>query len=270
MAEAYDAYAAPYHAAMVHRILDLSELAAGHRVLDLGCGPGNLTFEAIARVGGAGIAVGIDLADGMMRHAVKKAARNRVPNVRFERMDCRGLAFPATHFDAIVSCLGIPSIGHARCFAESYRVLRDGGRFVFSEWSGKGTPAGKAFFEILAKHRAATSPPEIQQLLEARRCIHASGEPADMRRPSDVSRKLEEVGFRDARHLVETHRVVYPSVEAYLARMSAWGDNDRELGAMSRETRNAFRREFSERVAPLLTDGRLVLEQVVLYFEALR
>jgi hypothetical protein len=118
--------------------------------------------------------------------------------------------------------------------------------------------------DLLARHRSS-EPPEVRRLLEARRRIAESGEPAEFRRPEAVREKLLSVGFRDVSITARPQRRVYRSPEAYVAYATAWGDNEREWAAMSRATREAVLREFSERTAPVLTDEGLVVE-VEYYF----
>ncbi len=43
-----------YSVPLAPRFADLASLAAGQRVVDVGCGPGALTTELVVRVGAAG------------------------------------------------------------------------------------------------------------------------------------------------------------------------------------------------------------------------
>jgi len=102
----------------------------GRRVLELGCGA-----AAAARwlaTEGAEV-VGMDLSAGMLRHAVAGAARTgvRVPLVQADAM---ALPFRDAAFNAVCTAFGaVPFVADSGAvMREVYRVLRPGGRWVFS------------------------------------------------------------------------------------------------------------------------------------------
>jgi SAM-dependent methyltransferase len=103
---------------------------ADQRILELGCGA-----AAAARwlaVAGADV-VAADLSAGMLRHAAAGAETSgvRVPLVQCDAM---ALPFPDVSFDTVCTAFGaVPFVDDsARVMREVYRVLRPGGRWVFS------------------------------------------------------------------------------------------------------------------------------------------
>jgi SAM-dependent methyltransferase len=128
------------------------EPAPGQRWLDLGCGCGQLT-EALWRKSRGRLAqvVGLDCAAvnalAFDRLRQKAEPQPRPDQVRFVHADfSTGLAsWPAGHFDGVVSGLALQyaeryseqegrwtTEAYDRLLADVYRVLRPGGRFVFS------------------------------------------------------------------------------------------------------------------------------------------
>src|SRR6184192_2153453 len=68
----------------------------------------------------------------MLDHA---AAQMRPPNVTWRQADAQALPFDDAAFDAVACQFGVMFFpDKVRAFAEARRVLRAGGRFVFSVW----------------------------------------------------------------------------------------------------------------------------------------
>ena len=142
--------------------------AAGIRsddlVLDLCCGLGGpARYQALSR---RCRVVGLDFNEGRIRGAVDLTRRvNLARRVRFLRGDAQALPFPAETFDAVLSqeaLLHLADTGKA--LAESFRVLKEGGRIAFTDWIAGGalTEADRA---LMWKGVAAQSIQTINQYL---------------------------------------------------------------------------------------------------------
>ena len=106
------------------RMLDECGAAPGMTVLDLACGPGNMTRLLAQRVQPGGRVVGVDLARGM----VAVAARDRPPGAWFAVMDVERLGLPDQTFDAATCGHGLQFAPHLdRALHEAWRVLRPAG-----------------------------------------------------------------------------------------------------------------------------------------------
>lgn len=110
-------------------LLDLLKPQPGERILDLGCGTGQLT----ARIASAGAAVlGIDSSPAMIEQA-----RHNYPDVGFEVADAAEASFREA-FDAVFSNAALHWMKPAARVANNLsRALRPGGRLV-AEFGGKG------------------------------------------------------------------------------------------------------------------------------------
>ncbi|EYT57305.1 SAM-dependent methyltransferase [Dietzia sp. UCD-THP] len=106
---------------------------AGRDVLEIGCG----SAPCSRWIAGRGArAVAVDLSAGMLRVGARAASRSTGPAARVPLLqaDARRLPFAADSFDVAFSAFGaIPFVADtAGVMAEAARVLRPGGRFVFS------------------------------------------------------------------------------------------------------------------------------------------
>ena len=106
--------------------LAAEELAGCRRVLDVGCGEGQITRLASALPGVAS-AVGIDPTWNQIR-----TAHERGGGARFARALAGRLPFADGAFDAVVACLVFEHVDDVdAAIAEIARVLTAGGRFCF-------------------------------------------------------------------------------------------------------------------------------------------
>jgi demethylmenaquinone methyltransferase/2-methoxy-6-polyprenyl-1,4-benzoquinol methylase/phosphoethanolamine N-methyltransferase len=115
--------------------LDLAALQPGERVLDVGCGTGDLALLAASQLGPHGVVRGIDASSEMIEVARAKARRARYPEnaVQFQVEPVEQMSFPDASFDVFLSSLmlhHLPGDLKRLALAEIRRVLRPGGRIV--------------------------------------------------------------------------------------------------------------------------------------------
>ena len=110
--------------------LGLLDIAAGERVLDVGCGTGVVTREIARRVGSGGLVVGLDPSPALLAVARELAVETGLDDrLEFREGNALRLPFPDRSFDAVV-CVTVLShvpLGEA-AIPELVRVLRLGGR----------------------------------------------------------------------------------------------------------------------------------------------
>jgi SAM-dependent methyltransferase len=105
--------------------LATEHLAGARRVLDVGCGEGQLS--RLAARGAVELVTGVD-----PTWAQLEVARRRGGQVRYARAAAADLPFAPASFDVVVACLVFEHIDDVdRALAEVGRVLVDGGRFLF-------------------------------------------------------------------------------------------------------------------------------------------
>jgi SAM-dependent methyltransferase len=131
--ESYDRFMGRYSVLLSPLLADLAGIRAGQRALDVGCGPGALTTELVARLGATAVAA-VDPSEPFVA-----AARARLPGVEVRRASAEDLPFADGTFDATLAQLVIhfmtdPVAG----IAEMARVTRGRGVVAACVWDHAG------------------------------------------------------------------------------------------------------------------------------------
>ncbi len=137
-------------------LLDMADLHPGENVLDVACGTGLVSFQALTKLGEEGRVVGTDISEKMIELASSLAMQKKEYRVRFERMDAEELHLENGSFDVALCSLGlmyVPNPLHA--LEEMYRVLKPGGRAVAAVWGRRDRCGWSEIFEIVDQHVAS-------------------------------------------------------------------------------------------------------------------
>ena len=145
-ADSYDRFMGRYSAPLAPLVADYGGVRQGQRALDVGCGPGALTGELVARLGAEAVAA-VDPSEPFV-----DAARERHPGVDVRRAAAEELPFPDAEFDVALAQLVVhfmaDPIGSLR---EMARVTRPGGSVVACVWDHAGRRGPLSLFWTAAR-----------------------------------------------------------------------------------------------------------------------
>ena len=193
---------------LAERLADAADLRYGERVLDVGCGDGNLALAAARR--GAAVS-GVDIAPALLERAEQRAAAEQV-DVAFGWGDAHELPHPDGAFDVTASAIGVMfATDQQRAADELVRVTRPGGRIALASWTPEGY-VGR-FLRLMGGY--VTPPPGALPPVRwgSPDALHELFGPRV--RWSVVTRTAHRMSFPDARSVVELFAANYgPTVTA--------------------------------------------------------
>jgi SAM-dependent methyltransferase len=238
-ATAYDAFMGRYSARLVGQMADLAGVAAGQRVLDVGCGPGALTTELVRRLG-AGNVVAVDPSEPFV-----VAARERLPGVDVRLAPAERLPFDDAVFDAALAQLVVHFMDDPLAgLREMRRVTRPGGVVAACVWDHAGERGPLSLF-----WRAARSL-EAETIDESRLAGARRGHLHDL---------LQEAGLREVEGGELRVALEHPTFEEWWEPYTAGVG---PAGAYVARIDPAARERLRERCRELLPDAPFTLESV--------
>ena len=182
------------------RVATAAGIEAGQRVLDVACGTGVLARAVAERVGPTGAVVGLDLNDGMLAVAQRKA-----PAIEWRQGRAEALPFDDDSFDKVVSQFGLMFFEDRRAaLQEMIRVLRPGGRLAVAVWDAlERSPGYAAMTELL-------------QRLFGDQAANALRAPFVLGNPQLLRALFDEAGLPEARIATRAGTAHFPSLESWI------------------------------------------------------
>ncbi|HEV2364943.1 MAG TPA: methyltransferase domain-containing protein [Caulobacteraceae bacterium] len=167
----YYRFRAPYAAAALDFVRDAFALGPGHRVLDLGCGPGTLSAP-LARW--AGEVVAVDPDSGMLAQARRDARAAGANNLRFVQARAEDAAARLGRFRLTVMGQSFHWMDRDRVLADLAAAIEPGGGLALinpgprrpqESWEGAADTLVEAYLGPIGRHPAMNTEPRHQGAL---------------------------------------------------------------------------------------------------------
>jgi ubiquinone/menaquinone biosynthesis C-methylase UbiE len=230
-------------------MIERSAAAPGMTVLDLACGPGNMTRLLAQRVQPGGRVIGVDLAPGM----IALAARERPPRTWFAVMDIERLGLADQAFDSVTCGHGLqfaPDLGGA--LREAWRVLRPYAVLAASVPAAACTD--ESVWSLIDRVVDRHLPP-------APKAVDDSATRATVSDPDAFRSAALAVGFTSASVEVLDEEVHWDSAEMLVSRCMSWWQLASRIDAVGPSFGATFLAEATETVkrehpGPISTHSR--------------
>jgi ubiquinone/menaquinone biosynthesis C-methylase UbiE len=175
-AEAYSTMKVVTDPRILDNMVEVSEVRADSRVLDVACGPG---FVAMAFAPKCRSVLGIDATDRLVARARTETTRRGISNITFTLGNVERMPFRTGEFDLATCRFAFHHFAHPReVLAEMARVLKPGARMVIVDMTTAEDPA-KSDYHNRVELLCDPSPPErraqIIEMMEASLAADRSG-----------------------------------------------------------------------------------------------
>jgi SAM-dependent methyltransferase len=144
------------------------EYGKGGKVLEYGCADGRISLARDNFVDEMKLFHGIDISEQAIDSARRSAALQKRKNCRFSAMDAEHMTFPNDEFDVVFGSGILHHLDLDNGFAEIHRVLKPGGKAIFSEPLGHN-PALNLFRKFTPGVRTPDEHPLLMEDLKLAR-----------------------------------------------------------------------------------------------------
>ena len=241
----------PATANLNRRMVELAEVRAGQRVLDIASGIGDPALEVARKTGPKGSVLATDFSPEMLAAARERAQAEGLAQLETRVVDAENLDLPPASFDAATCRWGVMLVLDPAAVCRGVRrALKPGAKFVAAVW---GIPERVPFLAI----------PAMAAIREAGMAPPAPGTPGPlaMGKPGILEAVMSGAGFRDV--TAESVDVVYDheSPAEYVLMLDDMSASlRRALQEKPEEVRAKVRKAIERAVEPFRTpDGRVRL-----------
>jgi O-methyltransferase/aklanonic acid methyltransferase len=238
-------------------------IAPESRVLDVASGRGALLFAAAAGLNADGLAVGIDLAEGMVTEAQRERVARGLNRAAVVRMDADRAAFAPASFDCVLCGFALHFFDYDLALSQFLRLIKPGGVMAASFPTGTVNPGPELErWGWLFKLTKDVFPPDFTP-------PPAWIAPRRLNKPDKVRAVFAQAGFVDLE--IEQHEA-----DLYFRDEADWWAWEWSQGSrfwvegMRPEARDRFQREAFEHLNAMKEPGGIRMRDAAMFVIARR
>ncbi|OPJ63816.1 class I SAM-dependent methyltransferase [Clostridium oryzae] len=239
-----------------NRLVELSNINRGARVLDIGMGRGASLFPASDKVGKDGYVIGIDSSEMMIKETYKHILHRNICNVEVKHMNAQNLDFKEESFDNIICGFGF---GYLMLSVEKLNgilgLLKKGGQAGFSIWGIQEDQ--KWLTEIVNKYL-----PPVKQSKNIRIPDIQKFDTVD-----DILKILNDFSFINIKVHQENSKVIYKNVKEWWQEMwtNAVRGTFEQIEDLGCDVFNEFKKDVNKELEKFNIGNGLCFNMPVIY-----
>lgn len=227
------------------KMLEMAEISAGQRVLDVAAGAGEQSISIAKKVGETGYVLATDISSNILAYAKEMAQEAGLNNIETQVMDGENLTIPDESFDAVISRVGLIYFpDQQRALKEMRRVLKPGGKVAAIVYS---TPEKNKFFSIpvsIIRNRAKLPPP-----------LPGQPGPFSLGAEGIIEKAFTQADFRNVRSVVVDSPLTLPSAkECVRFEKESFGALHQMLSTLTDEEKLSVWEEIEQELKKFETD----------------
>lgn len=231
------------------KMLDIAEVSAGQKILDIAAGAGEQSIVAAKRVGATGHVLATDLSPNILEFAKEMAKLENLNNIGTQVMDGENLPLPDNMFDVVISRVGLIYFpDQQKALREMWRVLKPGGRVAAIVYS---TGEKNKFFSSpvsIIRRRANLPPP-----------LPGQPGPFSLGAPGVIEDAYQKAGFKKIKSvLVDSPVLMSSAKECVQFEKESFGALHQMLSGLTNEEKNSVWEEIEKELKAFEVNGSFI------------
>lgn len=177
----------------LNRIIELTKVKKGMKVLEVGCGPGTLTRKLVEYFDNDISVTGLDMDEHFIKYCKEQAKLKGIKNATYEAGDALALPFEDNSFDICTSHTVIEHVPNREFLLEQYRVCKPNGYVSIMNVRGE--------LALNSRYNDHQTPREVELFDRIGSVISQAEQGFSVGKyfdqPENILRLFEEIGFRD-------------------------------------------------------------------------